>query len=306
QKTPGFAGQSGGSSGGSMSSQAPAAGGLTSGQGRTGGLTAMNRGMSGVSAGGRRALVGSSGMRASDQAISARNIGQGVARSYAPSMQRAGTTFDGGSALQSAPGGVPSAATGGGLETGPANRFAPSTVVDQRQVPQPKPAEPPKDSNPYQWAMWTAIGALVVGLVALWALSALKPKVTAAQAKIKAALTATPFAAPALAAAIAEFNALISWGKALSGIATAAGALATAMGVIMMTRYGQTMQGMIFTAVGGLLTLQAGLKFMALMSVEPLDETGAGLMGKTGDALDKALTNAVTPFNDAIASSFSI
>ena len=304
QKTPGFAGQGGGSSGGSMSSQAPAVGGLTSGQGRTGGLTAMNRSVSGVSAGNRRALVGSGGMRASDQAISARNVGQGVARSYAPSMQRAGTTFDGGAGLQSAPAGAPQAATGGGLETGPANRYAPSTVVDQKQVPQPKPADPPKDSNPYQWAMWTAIGALAVGLIALAILGGLKAKATALQLAIKVDIGLGAAGAAKLATDIAAYNALIGTGKMLAGLATAAGALATAMGVIMATRYQQTMIGMMFGAIGGLLTLQAGMRFMALLDVNPLDPKT--LTGLTGDALDKALTSAITPFTSAIEAGFSI
>ena len=234
QKGAGFSGQGGGS-GGSLSAQAPAAAGHNAAAGtRVGALSGMSRGMTGVT-GARRALIGSGGMRASDQAISARNVGQGVTRSHNPSMQRAGTTFDGGSAIQSSPAETPAPQTAGGPSVGARSRFSPDKIVDQKQVPAPPPAsQDTKDSTPYKTYMWIAIAALALATILMYFAGSQRDKANVATDPVtKASLLGTA--------------ATISW------IAAGVAAVAMAMGVIIWTAYGQTMQGIIFTAVGGLL-----------------------------------------------------
>ena len=287
-----FSGSSGGSGGG-MSSRAPDAGtqrGMDSGRGR---LVAMNRGMSSSGTGGR-ALVGSRGLRAGDQARSALMDGNRANSSRSPSMASAGRTFDGAPAaggMQSSAGGPMDSGTVG---NGSRDRFSPNKTLDTKELPKPKPVEKEQDATPYKTQMWIAIGAIVVSMLSLALLSGLKEKAesTALRERILSPEPATA------TEAIAEYNGIISMAKVLSGIATAAGALATAMGIMIMTGFGQTLQGGLLAGIGGLMTLQAGMKFMSIMKLDPLKP------GDTQEATESALKSLTSKFGEAIKSSF--
>lgn len=287
-KMAGLSGSSSGGSGGSMSARAPEGGSQRAmGGGRVGGMTAMNRPMM-SSGSGRRALVGSRGQRAGDQARSALRDGNRAGGMRNPTMAAAGRTFDGAApgGLQSSPAGGPTAMDSGGVGNGARDRFSPNKTLDTRELPPVKKVDSEKNGTPYQTQMWVAIGAIVVGMLALAILGGLKKKLEAAAVKLRAAMGDPT--------AIAEFNSVIMWGKVLAGLATAAGALATAMGVMIITGFGQKMQGGLLAAIGGILTLQAGMKFMDLMKVDPV----------SADTELAAVDGAVKSFGDAISSSF--
>ncbi|MBI5200399.1 MAG: hypothetical protein HY925_02335 [Elusimicrobia bacterium] len=237
-----FTGSGGAVGGGaSMSARAPETGqqGMTGSRG--GRMVAMNRGMTSAGTGGR-ALVGNRGLRAGDQARSALLDGNRAGGSRNPSMAAAGRTFDGAAApggMQSSAAGGPTASMDGGVGNGARDRFTPSKTLDTRELPPVKPVEKEQDSTPYKTQMYIAVGALVVAMaLMMWA------------GKVKDKAKAMPGVTPADAAAKA---AELQMAAMLHLAAAAAAAIALAMGVIIMTAYGQKVQGMILAGIGGIM-----------------------------------------------------
>jgi len=216
-----------------------------------------------------------------------------------PSMSAAGRTFDGSSAaggIQSSAAGTPTAMDGGSVGTGARDRFSPSKTLDTKELPPVKKVEEEKNGTPYQTQMYVAIGAILAAMLLLAILGGLKDKMTAASLKERIMYTGfDPVSIAARTEAIAEYNGYVSMAKILSGLATACGALATAMGVMIMTAYDQKLQGGLLAGVGALVTLQAGSKFMKIVSMDPME---------TAPADEKAFTALTNKFSEAISSSF--
>jgi hypothetical protein len=251
-RSQGFSGTS--SSGGIARLEAQ--GGMAGGIG--GGFQNVYRGAAGArvaSASTNRAMMGASrlsSLRTPSGAARQLAQTQRVVRSNLGSSQvsspGSGLTYDGAAGSVGTPGtgasGVSSGGTGtggAGVGTGPGA----STAKDIREVSTPAPAVgETSNKTPYQKYMYIAIGALVLGLAAL--------------------LLAGHFAKKAHA------GDPTSWGpaKILSGIATACGLLAAGLGVMLMAKWGQTAQGMMFALSGGILTYQAAKALMDAFSSE--------------------------------------
>lgn len=231
-------------------------------------LTGMRQDRKMAAAGGRRALVGSRGMRTSDALKRALKDGQSAMRGKNPTMARAGATFDGAAATsQSAPAGVPQGSFGG---EAPSSKAPPNRVLDQRDVPAPPQAGETKDSTPYKGLMYAAIGALLLAFVL---------QMMAGQKKEAAKGMVGLEKAGALATA-----ATMHW------LAAASAAAAAGIGVMLMTQYDQKMQGMMFTGAGGLL---------AFFNVKAALD--ASKDSKAAEAAQKeALDKAATPADDAV------
>ncbi|MBI4423019.1 MAG: hypothetical protein HY554_04800 [Elusimicrobia bacterium] len=234
-KMQGLSSQNAGGVSGSVG--APAAPGTVrtvSAAGVGGATSGLSRNPSAAS-GGRRAIAGARAVRPGDQlAMAARSSKQANA-SANPSMQRAGTTFDGSSAgIQASAAGVPAAATSGGVSEGERGRFSPNKVVDQRDVPQPAKVGDEKDVTAYKPYQYAAMAGLGVALVLMFIASNVK--------KTAAGMAAGPLSAAKYALAAKLYLA-----------AAAAAAVALAMGVIIMTAYGQQSQGLMWTLSGGVL-----------------------------------------------------
>lgn len=194
-------------------------------------LTAMTRNKTSTMPG-RRLIRNFRGGRTSDALLAANRDGRSQLYARNPAMNQAGLTFDGaGQGLQSSAAGPIGAGTAG--EEGPRNRFAPSNVVDQKEVPQPAAPTEVKNSTPYQGLMYTAIGSLAIAMLLM---------VLAGQKKDAAKALVGPAKAAMLSAA-----------AMLHFLAAAAAGLAAVLGGFLMKSYGQTMQGMIFIGSGGLL-----------------------------------------------------
>lgn len=259
QKTPGFANATSGGGGGSMSARGSEAGGRNaSNAARVGGLNAMARNMASTGGAGRRSLIGTRGKGAGGQLQSAVRDGRASgARNPATAASRVGTTFDNSGRTQASDAGAPAAMTGGAVDQGARSRFSPNKVLDQREVPPVKKVDSEKDSTAYKPYLYTAIGALLAAMALMFFAG-----------KKKDAALADPD--PISKAALLQTAATLHW------LAAAAAALALAMGVILMTAYGQKMQGLMFAIGGGLLA--------AFNVKHALDATAGSAKAKTAEA----------------------
>lgn len=232
-KLQGFAGQGSGG-GGSFGRSSSGSTFSTERAARTGALAAMRRDRSMAGGAGRRSLVGSRGMRTSDALKRALKDGQSQLGSRNPTMARAGATFDGAaSSIQAAPATVPQGGPGGGAQEGAASKVSPNRVLDQRDVPAPPAAKEGKETTPYKWAIYAAIGSLLLAFLLQF---------MAGKKKDAAQKMTGP-----------EKLAALGMASTLHWLAAAAAGAAAAMGAILMMKYGQKMQGIMFTAAGGLL-----------------------------------------------------
>ncbi|MBI5199997.1 MAG: hypothetical protein HY925_00290 [Elusimicrobia bacterium] len=159
----------------------------------------------------------------SDQAGAARREGFQSLGSQQPSMRTAGRAFDGGLERADGATSVETNDLDTGLSGGSRDRFAPA-IAAPADVPAPAPVETEREVTPYKGFMIAAIAGLLLAIVLM-----------------------------ILAGKLAKNPAMKPVAAAFHLAAAAMGALALSMGVILMTSYGQTMQGLIFTAAGGLL-----------------------------------------------------
>ena len=196
------------------------------------GLTPFGRHMSAVT-GGRQAGFLVHGPRTADALRAAVRDGLAQKASRAPSMQGAGLTFDGaGAGIQ----GAPSAPVSFGGIPNDNGRVSPNSVMDQKDIPGPPPPATgdTKNTAPYQWAMYAAIGALLIAM--------LLSKMAGSK---KDAAKAMPPGPAQVAAYMAAAN--MYW------LAAAAAAAAAALGGLIIGMYQQMMQGLIFVGSGGML-----------------------------------------------------
>lgn len=249
-------GASGGGGGGGFSqvAQAPHPGlaGSISGKSSGGAMRSMSSntrmGMSGV--GGGRA----SGRSAAQQLANTRRAVAGNLRSGQVSSAGSGTTYDGG---LSPTGNVGPAAgkAGAGLSQGSGGEglnTARSTSKDLKEISPPPPTTEKENQTPYQKQIYMAIGALAVGMIAL--------------------MLATHFANKAKTTPPPANAGLWTAAQALAGVATAAGAAAAMIGLTIMTKYKQQMQGIMFMASGGILSFQAAKALMDSFSDKEAQE----------------------------------
>lgn len=203
---------------------------------------------------GGRAAFGSAGRRlgtgktAVQQAGSAMRDGRSALKLSPPSSKGpAGTTFDRGSGISGidGAGAIPLGGLGaGGAGLSPGG-FSTDVGNQTREiVPPPKvgpggePKITPKNVTPWQGMVYMAIGAIVISLLLLfWS-----GKVSAAaQAAVDPISKAAGY----------------SQAQSLAWMAALAAGIATMMGVIIMTTWGQMMQGGLFAAVGAMLAYKS-------------------------------------------------
>ncbi|MFH1724295.1 MAG: hypothetical protein ABII00_06700, partial [Elusimicrobiota bacterium] len=256
-KSKGFAGQSSGSSL-RMASQSGLSGGIGGGfqetYQRPGPTSAMNNTRSKMASRRSRSSplrnksLASAQLRAHSGRLK-RNLASGNV-----SSQASGAVMDGGGGIGqigAAPAGIEGGGTGvdgGGVQSDAVN---PNTMQNTRVTEAPPPPDPNKDAEnktPYQNLMYAAMGMIALAGIALMAASMLSKK--------------------------AKTNpALLPWAKILAGVAMAAAVAAAAIGVMLMTKYGQKMQGIMFSAIGAIIAFQAG---MVLLDDSASDEAKKG------------------------------
>ncbi|MEK9144401.1 MAG: hypothetical protein AAB339_02185, partial [Elusimicrobiota bacterium] len=116
---------------------------------------------------------------------------------------------------------------------------------------------------------YMAIGALAVGMIAL--------------------MLATHFANKAKATPPPASAGLWTAAQVLAGVAAAAGAAAAVIGLTIMTKYKQQMQGIMFMASGGILSFQAGKALMDSFSDKEAQEKIAAKDVASHEAAKNAL-----------------
>lgn len=243
-------------SGGGFSPAAPSPGGaaakIAPGSGKGAGTSGLSKGKGTTFGVTGKQAVGAGRAGALGQLMGVKGDAARTLRSQSPSSQSAGLTYDGGKGA-SPIGGAAGGIGGGGMGTGGAGVGAGAGKVNpmapaRELPPPPKPAEG-KNETPYQWAMYAAMAAMGVALIAFMVMSFAKKKHNESvdpQTKATALMVA----------------------KIAGGIAAAAAAVATAMGVIIMTAYGQMAQGGMWTAIGGIFTAIAAYQWWQVMKTD--------------------------------------
>lgn len=206
------------------------------------GLTPMKRDKTGMGLG-RRTVTSARGMTNMSALRRAMRDGLGQKRSNNPSMQQAGTTFDGAaSAIQGSPGGFAQPGSFGGTQA-PKNGLSTNGNFDSSQVPGPiPPVGGEKESTPYKWAMIAAVAGLFLAML----LAKMAGSKKEAANKIPATAEPTQLALKAQ---------LLASAASLHWMAAAAAGGSAAMGGVMMQNYDQKMQGVMFIMTGGMLAL---------------------------------------------------
>lgn len=222
-----------------------------------------------------RSMLGASGSKAMNQlGVTNQVVGSNL-RSPMVSSQGSGVTYDGGSRTSlnsTAGGGIQGGGlgvTGNGMSNSPTALKA-NPANPTNSVPSVPPVGSSGNATPWQWAQNVAMGAMALALIAFMLMSFFKKKVLPPSLSSHAWLMAAKWAA---------------------GIATAAAAVATAMGVVIMTTYGQQMQGMLWTAVGGIFTAIAAYSWYSLYTNQDLN---------AADAASKAAQPYTTNINQVL------
>ncbi|MFA6029555.1 MAG: hypothetical protein WC969_06865 [Elusimicrobiota bacterium] len=194
------------------------------------------KGTSGMSAG-SRARMGATRLSAiRPGGTAAKQLGQtskvvkGNLRSGNVSSPGSGLTYDGGAGSVGSAGTAASGAGiggtgtgGGGIDSSPGSQVS----KDLREVqPPPEPVKDAEDKTPYKNTMYMAIGALLAGMVCLFAAGQFQKSGNFAAA------------------------------QALGWIAAGLGVVAAGLGVVLLSQYGQTMQGGMFALSGAFLAYQ--------------------------------------------------
>lgn len=228
--------------------------GASSGFGKTSAARSTARTSFGRRAGSRSAT----GQAIATQGAVNANLGSGNVSSAG-----SGVTYDGGS-VSGGMIGAGAGISGGGVGAGGAglsevNPANPSASFKEMQAPPPAKG---KDATPWKGLVFIAMGAMMAAIMLL--------------RMAQKAKTAGNFPSA----------------KMLAMFATIAAMIATMMGIMMMTVYGQKLQGLIFTAAGGVLA------FMAIRVLFSSKDPG--------EAADKAAQPASTAVQQELGKPLSI
>ncbi|MBI5244648.1 MAG: hypothetical protein HY922_13350 [Elusimicrobia bacterium] len=207
--------------------------------------------MSALAQGPRTRMAASSRMAnprlgtAAKQLAATKKVVSGNLRSASVSSPGSGLTYDGGAANVGSAGASAGGAGVGGAGVGEgAGVHSPGASVanDIKEVSPPPPkTKDNKNVTPYQNLIYAAMGAMALSLLLMY---------FAGKVGDAAKVDPDPISKAALAAKA----------QLLAGLAAIAGGAATVIGVILMREpYNQMMQGMMFTIMGGILTVKAAL-----------------------------------------------
>ncbi len=264
-KNAGFGSASGGSSGaaggGGVQTAGAGNGAANLSRGAAGGtLSSFRTGSAGNAVQRRSSIMRGGGGGATSQLRAHGSTLKGNMGSGNISSAGSGAVMDGaghGGNIGGGPGGIAGGGQGSGgkgIDSSPGKSTS-ENLKDVKAPPTPDAQDKGEDKTPYKKMMTAGIVAIGLALALLLVLGFIKKKIDA----LKPAAGATGIAA-------AEINKLLLIGKIVAGAATAAAAVATAMGLSILQKFPtEKMPGMILTAIGGFLTLQAGYKFVNLL-----------------------------------------
>lgn len=249
-KGSGFGSASGGSSGasGGGPATARAAGSAVGGGDFSRGATGTSTAMRGAGRGVQRASAisrGGGGPSPTAQLRSHGGILKGNLASGNVSSPGSGSFMDGGGHGGTIGGGGGQISGGGASMGGRGvdSSASKSVSTNLREVePPPAPDKKAENKTSYQKFIMAAMGAMAIAMIAMFISSKYGT----------AAKTMTPILATAALASA----------KMWAGIATAAGAVATGIGVYLMTKEGQMMQGGIMAASGAIITVMAAMAWL--------------------------------------------
>ncbi|HAH05619.1 MAG TPA: hypothetical protein DCM05_03690 [Elusimicrobia bacterium] len=237
-----------------------------------GGASAM-RNVQARSAIGRSGGVGQGG-RAARQLAQTSKVVKGNLSSAQPSSQGSGLTYDGAATNSGAAGAAAAGAGVGGQGLSPGSGLgnpAATTAKDIREVTPPAPAVgETENQTPYQNLVYAAIGCMVASLALMY---------FAGKVGDAAKVDPDPISKAALAAKA----------KMLSIFATIAAGACTLIGIVLTQEpYNQMMQGIMFTVMGGILTVKAA---MSVFDSTASDQANAQMHADANSiAADKGLT----------------
>lgn len=120
----------------------------------------------------------------------------------------------------------------GGTGVGNSRRFRPNQSLNTRELPEPEKVKKAENQTPYQDTIKKAILAVIAAGALLIIAGMLKKK-------------EDPTRLPGV--------------RILAGLAAAAAGLVVLLGMQVMNQHGQSMQGMMFAGIGGIIMIQAGM-----------------------------------------------